>query len=164
MNGFNYGTWGEELFIATNPYPGAKIQKRVYGPTPLSKLHGSISWDKERKYGDCRCGLNGRALIVPPSREKQPPPDLLFTWDLAAKMLAESQGIIVFGFSFNPIDMAVLDMLKVAGSNIDDVLIINPSIDEKRVDNIWTGSHLTKISSPDAGKATLLAWVKRMTG
>jgi len=51
------------------------------GETPLSKIHGSLN---NFEFTDSRNGLNGDALIVPPTREKKHNQDFEHHWKLAA--------------------------------------------------------------------------------
>ena len=161
MNGFNYGKKGEELFIGANPFPGAKVQKAMLGNIPLAKLHGSISWDSRLRYGDCRCGLNGRALIVPPSPEKKAINELKDQWETASTLLKKSQGLIFFGFSFNPNDSAVLDLLKECGSDLSNILVIDPFIDEMRVKKIWPHCEIIFAKPPPEGSSTIASWLSK---
>jgi hypothetical protein len=107
--GFNYGKIGEQLGYTPYPYP-----RPVYatGETPIAKLHCSISWDESRRYADCRCGLTGKCLIVPPITEKRAPKLLRGQWELARELLNKCGTLIAFGFSFNDYDQAIRTFLK----------------------------------------------------
>ena len=107
--GFNYGQIGEQIGFSPYPYP-----QPVYatGEISIAKLHGSISWDERRKYPDCRCGLTGKCLIVPPITEKRAPAILKDQWSLAGDLLSECKTLVVFGFSFNEYDKAIRQFFK----------------------------------------------------
>ena len=107
--GFNYGEVGEQIGYTPYPYPAPV---RATGSTTIAKLHGSISWDYERKYPDCRCGLTGKCLIVPPITEKQAPEMLKQQWSLAETLLSECRNLIVFGFAFNDHDQAIREFFR----------------------------------------------------
>lgn len=107
--GFNYGKIGEQIGYTPYPYPSPV---RAVGSTSISKLHGSISWDSERKYPDCRCGLSGKCLIVPPITEKEALELLKQQWLLAADLLSECRNLIVFGFAFNEHDQAIRKFIR----------------------------------------------------
>jgi len=140
--GFNYGVRNQTL-IGRGPYPISQWRNPVTleGKVSLAKIHGSISWDEHTCYTDGRRGLTDHALIVAPTPEKQPPQSLKTVWDLAERILQRINGLIVFGFAFNPYDVAVLNLLKCAGSNMKSVLLVDvaPKID--RVRQLWP--HLT---------------------
>jgi hypothetical protein len=107
--GFNYGQIGEQIGYTPYPY---RAPVRAVGPIAIAKLHGSISWDFQRKYPDCRCGLTGRCMIVPPISEKQAPEILKHQWSLAANLLSECHNLIVFGFAFNEHDQAIREFIR----------------------------------------------------
>jgi hypothetical protein len=123
---FNYGKQGEVL-MGRGPYPVSQWRKpvSVQGALSLAKVHGSISWDLSGRYTDGRRGITGNALIVAPTPEKTPPPDLAFEWELAAAILSDSTHLLVFGFAFNPYDAALLNHLKEFGRNIKTVIVVD---------------------------------------
>jgi len=89
--GFNYGISSQKL-IGRGPYPVSQWKKSVTlkGKVKLAKIHGSISWDENAYYTDGRRAITGKALIVAPTPEKRPPESLKFTWDLAERILKET--------------------------------------------------------------------------
>ncbi|MGI3026549.1 SIR2 family protein [Vibrio cholerae] len=143
-SGFNYGVVGEQLRgRGINPqFPWQNAHLRVTGDTPLVKLHGSLSWDKDTKYTSGKPGKAGNALIVPPAPEKEPPSELKEVWDLGANILSQSQSIIIFGFAFNPYDQALLEYLKKFGSNIKNVLLIDPYPQVESAKSLWANSKI----------------------
>ena len=106
---FNYGEAGEQIGYTPYPHPAPVY---ALGSTIITKLHGSISWDYQRKYPDCRCGLTGKCLIVPPITEKQAPEILKQQWLLAGTILSECRTFVVFGFAFNEYDQAIRIFIK----------------------------------------------------
>lgn len=142
--GFNYGKIGERL-IGRGPYPVSTWRNPVVlrGTAPLAKLHGSLSWDDSAHYTEGRRGLTGRALIVAPGPEKRPPEQLWDVWDLANKIFLRTEHLVVFGFSFNPYDQAVLNLLSSSGQKIESVTLIDvvPRVDEAR--QIWSNAIVT---------------------
>lgn len=125
-SGFNYGCVGEPL-LGRGPYP-VYVHNRgpitLTGRTRLAKLHGSVSWDAHHRYTDARGGLTGNCLIVPPSPEKLPPPELRPTWALARTILAEAERIVFFGFSFNLYDSATLSLIQDSAHECSRILVI----------------------------------------
>jgi hypothetical protein len=108
--GMNYGVVGEQIGWTRYPHIQPVLAS---GPVSIAKLHGSVSWGEEgTKTTDSRHGLTGRALIVPPVSEKQPPPLLAEQWTLARQILASCQKLVVFGFSFNENDLAVRNLVS----------------------------------------------------
>jgi len=117
---FNYGKVGEQIGFTPYPYPKPIF---VTGNVPIAKLHGSISWDQERKYPDSRCGLTGKCLIVPPVSEKTAPKSLKFQWKLAKEMLSSCDKLIVFGFAFNEYDTAIRKFIAKSLHKAAEILI-----------------------------------------
>lgn len=141
---FNYGNHGEQLRGRglNSMFPWQNAHVSVTGKIPLVKLHGSLSWDGNFKYTSGKPGREGRALIVPPAPEKVPPYELRDVWALGAKILKESESIIVFGFAFNPYDIALLEFLTKNGSRLKRVLLIDPFPDINRARLIWPSSDI----------------------
>ena len=163
-SGFNYGVVGEQLRgRGINPqFPWQNAHLRVTGTTPLVKLHGSLSWDKHTKYTSGKLGRAGNALIVPPAPEKEPPTELKKVWDLGANILVQSQSIIIFGFAFNPYDQALLAYLKKFGSNITNVLLIDPFPQIESAKSIWTNSKIETLDPSE--EFDIEPWIKMCTG
>ena len=106
---FTYGIPGERLYgRGANPmFPWQGSNPALRGHLPVAKLHGSVSWNFQRRYTDGRRGLSGTALIVPPGPEKTPPSELAATWELARGILSKADRLVVFGFGFNLYDQAL---------------------------------------------------------
>lgn len=118
-------------------FPWQGLPVHTNGHIPLAKLHGSLSWDSERKYTDGRAGVRGTALIVPPSPEKRPPNELSHVWELGAKILEACRRLVVFGFAFNPYDTALLEFLKQNGRRLQSVLVVDIVPQLARARSLW---------------------------
>lgn len=157
--GFHYGLRGQQL-TGRGAYPVSQWKNPVIlkGSIPLAKIHGSISWDEDSYYTDGRRGLTGNALIVAPTPEKQPPKKLKHPWDLSAKMLSKTRRLVVFGFSFNSYDKAVLELLKNAGRSIESVILIDiaPNLDAAK--SLWPDAMISSASPPPRGSAEINKW------
>ena len=138
-SGFNYGISGEVLFgRGKNPtFPWQNAHVAVTGNLPLSKLHGSLSWDAETKYTSGKPGRIGKALIVPPAPEKTAPSELENMWQLGSQILSNSNTLIFFGFAFNPYDEALLDFIKLHTKHINQIVLIDPSPDMDRINKLF---------------------------
>ena len=160
--GFHYGLRGQQL-TGRGAYPVSQWKNPVIlkGSIPLAKIHGSISWDEDSYYTDGRRGLTGNALIVAPTPEKQPPKKLQPHWDLCARMLSKSRRVIVFGFSFNSYDKAVLELLKDAGRGIESVILIDiaPNLDAAK--SLWPEATISSALPPPCGNAEINKWLRR---
>ena len=119
---FNYGVPGEQIGFTPYPYPKPLF---LTGAVSIAKLHGSISWDGNRKFPDSRCGLTGKCLIVPPITEKQAPKALKSQWGLARKIISRCHTLIVFGFSFNEYDAAIRKFFKRNLSSKSSIIFID---------------------------------------
>jgi len=135
---FNYGVRNQTL-IGRGPYPVSQWRNPVTlkGDVFLAKVHGSISWDDHAYYTDGRRSITGDALIVAPTPEKKPPACLKSVWELAERILRSVTRLAVFGFAFNPYDVAVLNLLKRAGSNIKSILLVDVEPKIERVRQLW---------------------------
>jgi hypothetical protein len=136
---FHYGNPGEQLYgRGKNPwFPWQGVPVHLGGHLALAKVHGSVSWDESRRYTDGRCGLNGKALIVPPRPGKAAPENLAGTWRLAETILAATTRLVVFGFAFNSYDSNLLDLLRSAGSNVRQVLLVDPYPKMEAASSLW---------------------------
>jgi len=157
--GFHYGLRGQQL-TGQGAYPVSQWKNPVIlkGSIPLAKIHGSISWDEDSYYTDGRRGLTGNALIVAPIPEKHPPMKLKRPWDLSAKILSKTRRLVVFGFSFNSYDKAVLELLKNAGRSIEAVILIDiaPNLDAAK--SLWPDAMISSASPPPRGSAEINKW------
>jgi len=158
--GFNYGSPGERL-VGRGPYPVSQWQNPVIlrGSTPLAKIHGSISWDHGARYTDGRRALTGNALIVAPTPEKQPPGELVTVWALAERILRQADRLLVFGFAFNPYDLAVLRLLRDAGEKLRDVLLVDIDPPVQRAAELWPDADVQATPPPPAGSDAIAAWL-----
>lgn len=144
--GFHYGVEGERLHgRATSRRRGVSVE--LTGRIPLAKLHGSVSWELGRRYSDGRRALGGDPLIVAPVPEKSPLSALHPVWRLASEILNSATRIVVFGFAFNPYDVAVLELLSQAHSveNVD-VFDISPPIERAKA--IWPSAAIEAYPPP----------------
>lgn len=143
--GFNYGRIGEQMGFSPYPYP-----QPVYatGEISIAKLHGSISWDERRKYPDCRSGLTGKCLIVPPITEKKAPAILKDQWSLAGHLLSECSTLVVFGFSFNEYDQAIRQFFQRKLSPKAEIIFVDLVDPTQRLAPIF-GTRTTKFISAD---------------
>jgi hypothetical protein len=157
---FNYGVRGEQLF-GRGPHPFFPWQGRnptLRGHLAVAKLHGSLSWDGERRYTDGRRGLSGEAQIVPPRPEKTSPPDLVATWQLARAILSGADRLVVFGFGFNPYDEAVLDLLTTTAQRTSQVLLIDVAPQAGTAAQIWPNADILVCDPPDRNSVRLKRW------
>jgi len=157
--GFNYGVRNQTL-IGRGPYPVSQWRNPVTlkGDVSLAKIHGSISWDENACYTDGRRGLTGHALIVAPTPEKCPPQPLKDVWDLAERILQRINRLIVFGFAFNPYDLAVSKLLKRAGSNIESVLLVDLEPRIERVQQLWPNVTIKSCQPSAEGDMPIPKW------
>jgi len=150
--GYNYGVQGQRL-SGRGAYPVSQWIKPVIlsGDISIAKMHGSLSWDENGYYTDGRRGLTGNALIVAPTPEKEPSELLRYHWNLAEQILNKTSDLIVFGFAFNPYDMAVLKLLQSFGQNLRRVLLIDiyPKIDSAK--SLWPHAEISSSLPPPEG-------------
>ena len=148
--GFHYGYTGEVL-SGRGHYPVSQWRNPVVlrGAAPISKVHGSISWEAGRRNSDGRGAIHGRALIVAPAHEKTPPASLAGEWALAGRILAESRGLIVFGFAFNPYDEAFGQHLRQFGKGIEHVTWIDKAPQLERVESIFPSARIEVVAPPE---------------
>ena len=163
--GLNYGLLGEVL-AGRGPYPLAQWRDpiRVTRALPLSKLHGSVSWDEGGRYTDGRRALTGHALIVAPTPEKSPPASLADTWAVAAATLASATALVVFGFAFNPYDEALLDLLGTAGRHLSSVVLVDIRPQAERASALWPNAVVASCAPPPEGDADLTKWLSAPPG
>lgn len=114
--GFNYGTGDGHLEGRGYPSYAHLRPITACGTIPLLKLHGSVSWcnlgDRIAPYWDCRPAIRGDALIVAPTRDKQPPKVLSEIWDLARRAISRAERVLVVGYSLPTYDGQVLELLR----------------------------------------------------
>jgi len=157
--GFNYGVPGEVL-TGRGAYPVSQWLNPVVlrGRVPVAKIHGSTSWDEEARYTDGRRGLTGRALIVAPAEDKEPPVSLRGVWRLAETILEGASALLVFGFAFNPYDEAVLGLLLRAGQDLQTVLLIDIEAKVERARHLWPHAAVSSSKPPPAGDPDVRSW------
>lgn len=157
---FNYGHRGEVL-LGRGAYPVSQWQNPVAltGPVSIAKMHGSISWDGRGRYTDGRRGLTGNALIVAPTPEKSPPAQLTSVWQLGGRILEQSSRLLVFGFAFNPYDVALLCHFATHGRELEKVMLvdINPNLDGAK--QVWPHSEVRTIPPPPESSIELAEWL-----
>jgi hypothetical protein len=146
---FNYGH-PDEVLSGRGPYPVSQWRNPVTlrGTIVVAKVHGSISWDKAGRHTDGRGGITGNALIVAPTPEKTPPPELAFEWELARDILQRSRALLVFGFAFNPYDEALLAHLRQHGLNLQQVILVDKNPKSDRAKTLWPHASLRAVSPP----------------
>lgn len=157
---FNYGFPNEELRgRGAYPISGPVV---LSGNIPLSKLHGSVSWDVRWKYTEGRRGITGNALIVPPTHDKELPESLMHAQRLGENILRKSTRMIVFGFAFNPYDQDILTLLQTCGAHMEAVLLVNtPSSADSQIKaarNLWPRSEISFTAPPPDWTANVDAW------
>jgi len=143
---FNYGQKNATVLgRGNNPaFPWQNIPVKLTGDIVLSKIHGSISFDGKDYWSSGICGLNGKAVIVPPSPEKGMHKMIKKEWKDASKTLNSIDNLIVFGFNFNTYDKAVLRLLKKNTANIKriDIYDIESKMTKARL--IWPQAIITE--------------------
>lgn len=161
-SGFNYGEVGEYLEgRGHNPqFPWQNRPVFATGDTPLAKIHGSLSWDRQCKWTDGKPGRAGTALIVPPAPEKERPSSLADVWKLAETILARSTELIVFGFAFNPYDGALLELLKTAGAHLNRILIVDPYPQRRAAKTLWPHARISTVTEMADPLASIGRWIK----
>ena len=159
--GFNYGMVGEVL-TGRGAYPVSQWVHpvRLTGTVPLAKVHGSISWDESACYTEGRRAVTGGALIVAPTPEKGPPASLEGVWRLASSILERASGLLVFGFSFNPYDEAVLGLLRRSGQNLRSVLLIDVGPRLERARGLWPHAAVSSSKPPPSGDRDIRGWYR----
>lgn len=145
--GFRYERVNEVLHGA-GAHPRRRSPIVLSGSLPYAKLHGSISWDGNRRYADGRRAITGNALIVAPTPEKEPHPALAAVWQLSASILQSAERIIVFGFAFNPYDTAVLSHLSGEARDVRLVEIVDPMPQTARAQRVWPSAEIVSWEPP----------------
>ena len=159
--GYNYGMYGEKLEgRGHNPaFPWQHTPVYTTGRIPLAKLHGSLSWDKDKKYSDGKPGRKGQALIVPPTPEKKPPATLESVWNLGEEILQDSIELIIFGFAFNPYDDALLKYFRQNGRHIKRLLIIDPNPNKRAARKLWPKAKIEVINERSKFISGINDWI-----
>jgi len=157
--GFNYGLRNQVL-TGRGPYPVSQWRNpvRLEGEIPLAKIHGSVSWDEQGYYTDGRRAITGGALIVAPTREKNPPGSLRHVWKLAQRILERATDLLVFGFAFNPYDEAVLKLLQHAPPYLQSVLLVDIHPKTERARHLWPVATVVSCEPPPAGDSKIRDW------
>ena len=145
---FNYGKIKEQIKgRGSNPqFPWQNAHVYLMGDIPLAKLHGSLSWDNDKKYTSGKPGRAGKALIIPPAPEKTPPPELAEVWMLGREILQASKSLILFGFAFNPYDKALLEFLKKNGETLERILLIDPYPNLETAKALWPNAIIQTVN------------------
>jgi len=150
--GFNYGK-KMEMLHGQWAMPIRRLRNGpvfLKGELPLIKLHGSISKTEKGYCTDGRGGITGRALIIPPTQNKEIMDFVSTEWKNAEKILKKSSIIIFFGFAFNQYDLNILDLLKKTKSWIKKVILINRNPQVKQyAQNIWPSAEIILIHPDD---------------
>lgn len=153
--GINYGVIGEQIGLTPYPYIQPVF---ALGNTTVAKLHGSVSWSElGQKTTDSRFGLSGKGLIIPPVSEKVPPPLLQQQWELARKILGETDKLIVFGFSFNENDLAVRSLVRESLRPEAEIVFIDAVDHRPRLAFLTAGRQTSFVSSLEKEEDELLA-------
>lgn len=157
---FNYGMPGEQLYGRGPNYlfPGFGAHPKIAGRLPLAKLHGSLSWDVDKRYTDGRRGLSGEALIIPPHPEKVAPIELKAVWELGEKIISKANMLVVFGFAFNEYDAPLLDLLKLSGRNLSQVLLIDIAPKREIAAALWPNAKILTSRPPNRKVFKLERW------
>ncbi len=158
---FNYGNRGETL-TGRGPYPVSQWLNpvKLTGLIPLSKVHGSISWDSNNRYTDGRRGLTGNALIVAPNPNKNLPDELIPMRELAANILKKSKNIIIFGFGFNQYDSSLLELLHENGIAISKVMLIDVVPKTDIAQELWPKADIYTTLPPPEGSKNIRLWLE----
>lgn len=158
---FNYGQIGEELKGERqfDPESYADNVPILKGDIPVAKIHGSLSWDSEARHADCSPGLNGKAFIIPPAEDKSSLyGQVQEVWKLAEEILSQADEIVLFGFSFNPLDRAVIELLEDGAPS--KVLLINPHPNLGIAASIWPDAEVAS-TDPSVSLDGVKDWLPR---
>lgn len=160
--GYNYGIRDQKL-TGRGAYPVSEWQKPIIlsGNISIAKIHGSLSWDENGHYTDGRRGLTGNALIVAPTPEKKPSELLKSHWALANQILSNTTDLVVFGFAFNPYDVAVLNLLHSSGQNLRRVLLIDIYPKIELANSLWPHTKISSSLPPPDGQEAILNWLRQ---
>ena len=156
---FNYGTRYQELrgrgkYPLTTWLTGPVLAQ---GELTLLKLHGSISLTEIGYCTDGRGGITGKAIIIPPTHNKQIFDIISPVWDNAKIILKNSETIVFFGFAFNPYDQDILNLFRETESRIKKVILINTNSDvEQSAQKIWSNAEIMRIDPEDIQKISQL--------
>jgi hypothetical protein len=159
--GFNYGIQAQHL-LGRGLYSVSKWNRKpvtLSGDIPLAKLYGSINRCAAGYLSDGRRAITGKAFVVAPTHEKQPQWELEREWGLALKSLQNSSKLIVFGFAFNPYDLAVRDLLRKGGKNLTSILLINLTSKVEVAKQIWPDAHVTTSPPPQEDFHEIDRWL-----
>ncbi|MDH5647872.1 MAG: hypothetical protein OEZ01_17810 [Candidatus Heimdallarchaeota archaeon] len=159
--GFNYGKINEKLYgRGHNPsFPWQFSHCAATGNIMLAKLHGSLSWDNEKKHTSGKPGRSGNALIIAPTPEKKPPKELIDVWKTGERILKKTFYMVIFGFAFNPYDKALLDYLKKFGKKTTELLIIDPYPNNTAAEHIWPNANIVSINPVSGVYPGLKSWL-----
>jgi hypothetical protein len=139
-------------------FPWQGSRPSLSGKVPIAKIHGSLSWADGVRYTDGRCGLRGKADIIPPVPEKTADPRHAEVWGLAKEILGLSRDVLVFGFAFNPYDEALLGLLA-TGQRVRRVLLVDPMPQIERAQRVWPGAKISGCPPPNRTGGELTGWL-----
>lgn len=136
----------------------AKERYPVYltGTLPVIKLHGSISLTDRGYCADGRGCITGKAIIVPPTRDKKISDVLIPEWEYAQKILKKCKKIIFFGFRFNDYDQELIELFKETAPWIKKIILINTNPEIKSLaEKIWPSAEIVLIHPSELSEKDL---------
>jgi hypothetical protein len=155
---FNYGTRFQELhgkgrYPLTTWFSGPV---RTEGNLTLIKLHGSISLTEKGYCTDGRGGITGKAIIIPPTQNKQILDFIAPEWERAKEILEKSETIIFFGFAFNEYDQNIRNLFNYTEGWMKKIVVINRNFDVVHsAQKIWPNAEIMFIDSDEIQKSSL---------
>ena len=115
-----------------------------------------------QRYTDGRRGIYGDALIVAPTPEKVMPNELTNEWELCGRILNKSESILVFGFAFNPYDMAINNYITQNSTKIKNVIVVDINQWHDRISSIWPNARIQFLLPPPEGEIDVMEWFKNL--
>ncbi|OIR05343.1 hypothetical protein GALL_123940 [mine drainage metagenome] len=145
---FNYGKKDAHIKgRGHNPlFPWQNTPVILNGRLVLSKLHGSISYDGVDYWSSGICGLNGKAIIIPPYPEKHNHNEFSKEWKCARQTLESIDKLVIFGFNFNDYDIAILELLKTNSKKIKKIIIYDIESKMEKASKIWDPNKITELN------------------
>jgi hypothetical protein len=136
----------------------AKERYPIYltGTLPVIKLHGSISLTDRGYCADGRGCITGKAIIIPPTRNKKISDILIQEWEYARRILKNSKKIIFFGFRFNDYDQELIELFKETTPWIQKIILINTNPEGKFLaEKIWPSAEIVVIHPKELSEKDL---------